>query len=209
MPGKLTISPQALRTALRTGMRRLQAEAARALLRTGLAAAQAMDPPPSARSRGEKAIDRDLNRIFVPRDLKGHRPERWPDVEGIWRARQSKAKARQRRSWGQSTAYYVDRRKLEALRARVKGRVGRVDAGRSALATLVGHRLPAWVSRHGPMPGTARLTKSDRRVALRFSNDVSYASNVTSVRTRWQLGLRRARHTLGPFATAAVVRAFR
>ena len=61
---------------------------------------------------------RALGAVFVPVTLKHKRPERWPDLVPIYRARIVRGDA----TYQGRRIFWVDRRKLEALRARLLSR---------------------------------------------------------------------------------------
>jgi hypothetical protein len=113
------------------------------------------------RRRGQDSLERDLSAIFKGVPLKGERTERHPDVAGIHRrlfvARKIPGR-RLRSDLPGRTPYYVDEKKLRALRTSLLPRIGRLAAGWMAGALAVKlPGVPAWVRRHGNRGGTARL----------------------------------------------------
>lgn len=145
--------------------------------RTGLA----------ARRQGERRIDADLKGIFVPTILKGKRPEQWPDVEGIYEQFMSQRKGRGGPRLGKK--YFVDPRKLAALRAKLYGRVGFLAGGWNAAARELGVTLPAWIARHGTEHGAGRILVDPDGIRILLTNAVTYSADVDGYARRVQAAL--------------------
>jgi hypothetical protein len=114
--------------------------------------------------RGSRAVDRDLNKIFVPVKLKGKRRERISGAQMVQihlkHLRYKRVGAVMRRYGG---PYYVDARKFNQLAVKLVSHVGRLASGWLPAAMAVGTPVPAWVSRHGLGRGAVRyhVTGSD------------------------------------------------
>ncbi len=104
----------------------------------------------AAKQQGDRAIDRDLSRVFVGVTLKGKRTEVHPDPAAIHRKLfvQKRPGAKLRSDLGRAK-YYVDAAKLRALARHLKSRVGRLASSLLVAANKLGVRAPAWISRHG------------------------------------------------------------
>lgn len=119
------------------------------------------------RRQGEAAIDRDLAGIFIGVKIKGVRPEQFPDVAGIHaRLFAFKRPGGRVRSDRGRAAYFVDTRKLEALRKALYSRVGFLASGWTASARALGASVPAWVARHGTGRGTITMSFSAPRYGI-------------------------------------------
>lgn len=107
-----------------------------------------------AKHRGERAIARDLGRVFAPVRLRRRAIERHPDVASIHRRLLiSKRPGGPLRSDLGKQKYYVDAVKLRALSRALRLRVGRLASGWLVALHRLGGRGPGWVERHGAGPG--------------------------------------------------------
>lgn len=157
-----------------------------------------LDSGSQAKVRGFKAIDRDLNRIFVPVKLKGKRKERISGAEMVRiharHLRYKRPGAPMRRYGG---PYYVDARKFKALGDKLRTHVGRLASGFVAAAQALRVAVPAWIARHGPARGTVQIELTGDTLYLEA---VNYAPKVPSfIRTETQ---RRINYAIGYQANA-------
>ena len=118
----------------------------------------------AARRQGERAIDRDLSRMFTPIRLKHKREERWPLEfmrnihEDVFRHKVAgRPVPRGVMTRHGAGPFYVDQRKLRRLAQELKLRIGRLSAGWLPAARALGAAVPAWIARHGSANGTVRL----------------------------------------------------
>lgn len=106
----------------------------------------------AARRQGERAIARDLARIFEGVAIKGKGPPP-PDPILIHRRHfyLKRPGRRMRRDRGQP--YFVDAVQLALMRRILQARVGKLAAGWTTAARAVGAAVPAWIARHGSERG--------------------------------------------------------
>jgi hypothetical protein len=106
----------------------------------------------NAKKLGEKAILRDLNRVFAGVKLKGKQKERHPDVSGIHRRHFiAKKPGKPMRSDSGDQKYFVDERKLTKLKRTLFASIGKFASGWAKSASSLGVSIPAFVRRHGGM----------------------------------------------------------
>lgn len=138
------------------------------------------------RTRGYRAISRDLNTLFAPVRLKNKRVERIPaslmirlHAEALKRKRPG---APMRRITVQPL--YVDARKMATLENKLRSHVGRLASGFMAAAQAVRVSVPGWVSRHGTARGSVEMSLTGAEL---YFEAVNYAPNVPSwIRTEAQ-----------------------
>lgn len=138
------------------------------------------------RTRGYRAIHRDLHTLFAPVRLKNKRPERISAAQMVrLHAEALKRKrpgARMRRTTAQPL--YVDARKLTALETKLRSHVGRLASGFMAAAQAVRVSAPGWVSRHGASRGSVEMSLTGAEL---YFEAVNYAPNVPAwIRTEAQ-----------------------
>lgn len=154
------------------------------------------------RQAGEKAVERDINRVFHVVDLdKIHSPRvrarlevlvRKRDLEGIkallkacnipahevLREVDPKLHAfnRDRRGRVQRSKriWVLNGRSVNSYVRKIKSHVGQAKAGWAASAQALGVRLPAWITRHGSGGGSFKLDKKPGAPKITLRNDVPY-----------------------------------
>lgn len=134
----------------------------------------------AARRQGERAIERDLSRIFTPVHLKNKREERWP-LEFMRNIHEDSFRhkvpgrpiPRGNMTRHGSGPFYVDRRKFRQLARELNQRIGRLSAGWLPAARALGAAVPAWIARHGGGRGSVRL---DFRGGLHECEMIAYAN---------------------------------
>lgn len=135
------------------------------------------------KKRGEDAIDRDLESLFVPVQLKGKRGEQFPNVADLHRRTfvSSKRPGKLLRRPGPQP-WFVDQRKLAVLARELKRRVGKLASGWLAGADAVkATGIPAWVRRHGHSRGTHKLIITLSRTSLSRTHGFTFIAANTSV----------------------------
>jgi hypothetical protein len=156
-----------------------------------------------ARKAGERAVRRDLRRIFTPVDLRGSRrvthlfgkphpaapwevptKEYHPDVAGIFRQHRASGKAGRAARYKAGTLY-VDRQKFAEVEAMLIKRVGWLSGGFTRAGLSLGARMPAYAKRH-TAPGSIRITNTPELMQIHIINDVRYAARVEGLRRRIQ-----------------------
>lgn len=154
---------------------------ARGLIRRGIAimppataqgVAGGLDSGSEAKQRGFRAIERDLNKVFVPVRLKGRRKEAITGAEMVRIHQRHLAHKRpgapMRRDRAQP--YYVDARKFTALATKLRSHVGRLAAGWMPAAQAVKQTAPAWISRHGLSRGSVQMDLEGTSLYFRAVN---------------------------------------
>jgi hypothetical protein len=113
----------------------------------------------AARRQGERAIARDLAKIFQPVTIKfiGPSPERHQAPGPIQRRHFALKRPGRPIRRDRSRAYYVDERRFIAMRKELLRRVGYLASGWVASARQLGVAVPAWIARHGAGRGTIRI----------------------------------------------------
>lgn len=117
---------------------------------------------------GEKAIEKDLARHFVPVSGKGIGP-RGDDPEPIHAIMFAYKKPGRPLRRNRAQPYFVDERKLKALEKSLKSRVGFLASGWTASARALGASVPAWISRHGIGRGTIRMSFNAPRYSIEMT----------------------------------------
>jgi hypothetical protein len=159
----------------------------------------------AAKKQGERAILKDMRKIFVPVDLKGQRQitqvfgkviepryvytkEKHPDVESVWQSRRKTA-MRNRRG---RNLFYVDRRKFERLRKKKIKQVGKLGSGFAPAANRLGVALPAFMKRH-QTPGSIQVNSTPDHIQITIINGAHYAHQIPDLRRRieWAVGAQR------------------
>lgn len=130
----------------------------------------------SARRQGQRAIDRDLAKIFAPVILRGKRAEQWPDVEGIYAAATGGRKGFGIRR--PATLYRVDVRKLEALRQKLYARIGTLGGGWNPALSAFNVPAPEYIRRHGLGDGTCSVVLTASGIVITAVNAVGYGPRV-------------------------------
>jgi len=145
----------------------------------------------AAKRQGEKAIERDLSRVFVGVKLSGERTELHPDPAAIHRRLfvQKRPGAKLRSDRGRAK-YFVDAAKLRALARRLKSRVGRLASSLVIAAQKLGVRPPAWISRHGAGDGTCFVELEAPRKSIEVVMYVHEQAPVAEIERRVQYALR-------------------
>jgi hypothetical protein len=160
----------------------------------------------AAKKQGERAIVKDMRKIFVPVDLKGQRQinqlfgnviepryvdtkEKHPDVESIW---QSRRKTAMRTRSGRAM-FYVDRRKFDRLARKKKKNVGKLGSGYKPAAGRLGVALPAFMKRHRS-PGSITVDSGPDLIRIVITNGTHYAHQVPEFRRRieWAVSTQKA-----------------
>lgn len=160
-----------------------------------------------AKKQGEKAIARDLRRVFKPVDLVGSRKiphlfgrtdveglpyvvptrETHPDVERIYEQSRTLKKIGGK-NWlmrSRRAKYYVDRRKFDKLVKKIQKQVGFLGAGFGSAAQKLGVALPGFMGRHkGKAPGSIQINFTDTDLELVIINSVNYANQIKDFRRR-------------------------
>lgn len=164
-----------------------------------------------ARQRGERSIRANLSKLFIARPLVGSRKvthlfgkkdvpglpytvkttEKYPDVEGIYRAEKTRAK----RNAVRAMQFYekflpVSRKKVRAIYMREKKKVGWLAGGWNQAAIKLGSRVPAWVKRHAAAPGAVSMRFSRSKLSIRVENRVTYA-RAADMQKRMAFALRK------------------
>ena len=178
---------------MREGIPEATRQAARGFVRREIA----ITPPASdgstglgARRQGERKIDRELARVFVPVPLKHKRREQYPDVEAIYQQEVYPRKGKRglsARPLGQR--YHVDQQKFNALRESLVGNIGLLASGWNAAAGALGVPVPAWIARHGLANGACEVLIEENRIVIVLTNAVSYARDVDGYDRRTRAAL--------------------
>lgn len=114
---------------------------------------------------GEKAIEKDLRRHFVPVSGKGIGP-RGEDPASHHKIMFAFKKPGRPLRRNRAQPYFVDERKLRALERELKSRVGFLASGWTASARALGASVPSWVARHGISRGTVNMAFSAPRYGI-------------------------------------------
>ena len=144
----------------------------------------------NARRQGERKIDRELGRVFVPVTLKGKRREQYPDVVGLydeWVLPRKGKRGLSARPLG--TRFHVDQVKFDQLRNALAGNVGLLASGWNAAAGVLGVPVPAWIARHGLANGACEVLIEENRIAIVLTNAVTYARDVDGYERRTRAAL--------------------
>lgn len=145
----------------------------------------------AAKRQGERAIERDLSRVFVGVRLKRKRQEAHPDVAGIHaRLFQNKKPGQKLRS--DRGKYYVDRTKLRALMLALKKRVGRLAAAWLVAARRLNVRGPAWIERHGPQRGSITVNLTAPRYEILMTAEAGTNAPSVELQRRADVAVRFA-----------------
>lgn len=122
----------------------------------------------AARRQGERAIDRDLSRIFQPVSIKfiGPSPEPHQMPGPIQRRHFALKRPGRPIRRDRAQPYYVDERRFIAMRRELIRRVGYLASGWVSSARALGASVPAWVARHGGGRGVIRIQFSAPRYGI-------------------------------------------
>jgi len=167
-----------------------------------------------AKKQGERKISRDLNRLFVPVQLKGMRTitqvfgrpidpvqvptrERHPDVGSIYaNAKKANQSGRGSHRFAKSKLY-VDERKFRSIEKRQHKQVGYLGGGFGAAAMRLGVTLPAFMKRHaGRAPGSIRITSEENVLRVSMVNAVPYINRIGGMEKRVLFVLSRRKRAL-------------
>lgn len=139
--------------------------------------------------RGNRAIERDIRRIFVPVRLKGKRKEKLVDLAqvhriGLLNKRPGKQMRRHFMTPFGSTPLWVDVRKYNQLATDLRSHVGRLAAGWVPAAQALGVSTPAWVTRHGAGRGTFKAEYDSELLYISAVNLASRFAPADELRRR-------------------------
>lgn len=190
---RLTAAIDRLGELMRGGIPEATRQAARGFVRRVVA----VTPPASeevtglaARRQGERKIDRELQRVFVPVTLKGKRPEQFPDVYGVYQDQVLPRKGKRGLNGRPlSRRFHVDQAKFDALRTSLVAEVGFLAGGWNAAAETLGVPVPAWIARHGSSKGSCEVQIEENRIRILISNNVGYARDVDGFERRARAAL--------------------
>ena len=181
---------QAIRSVSASAAKKAPREAARGFLRRMIEVTPPSAPGRTglaARRAGERRIDKDLGKIFVPVILRGRRAEEWPDLEAIYELIMAGRKGKGAPKLPQK--YHVDARKFKVLRDSLYKRVGLLAAGWNAAAEGLGVARPAWIRRHGSRNGRFQVHYDDGGLLITLTNAVRYNASVDGYSRRVQYAL--------------------
>lgn len=121
--------------------------------------------------QGERAIERDLAKLFVPVRSKGIGPraERRFRIEIEHRVRFAQKRPGRPLRLDRASPFFVDASDLRVYERELKKRVGFLASGWVASARQLGASVPAWIARHGPGRGTVRLQFSSPRYGVEMT----------------------------------------
>lgn len=163
-----------------------------------------------AKKAGMNKIDRDMRRVFAPRDLVGSRKvthlfgrtdvqelpyivptkEEHTDLETIWDRHKSKNQ-HQRYLQYRGKKFYVARKRYEKLLKKEQKKVGLLGAAYAPAATALGANLPAFMKRHaGRSTGSLTQDKGDEHLRIVITNAVPYVNAVSGLRRRVEFAVR-------------------
>jgi hypothetical protein len=136
---------------------------------------------PDARKQGEATITSDLARVMLP--VRPRRNSQFQSAEDIYKRLRDKRTGRINPRNLQKP-YPVSRTEYNALRKKLRLRVGWLASGWNAAAQKLGVRLPAWIARHGTSEGIILVTSDGRRFRIVISNAVKFVGNVNDLERR-------------------------
>ena len=148
-----------------------------------------LNTPPNDGSPGKKKMEtilaKNLSRLFVGVSIKGAREESHPDVEAVYRRRNSRRHNGQI-TRGQKALYFVDKEKLNALHKKLIRNIGMLISGWSAAAIELGVSVSAWITRHGRSRGSIKIREAADGGSITITNAVPYATEVKGFESRVQ-----------------------
>jgi hypothetical protein len=124
-----------------------------------------------AKRQGERAIDRDIARHFVPVKSTGQGP-RGESPKQYHRAMFQFKKLGKPLRRNRKQPYFVDANQLRALVRELKSHVGRLASGWLSAAQQLGVRAPAWISRHGTGRGSIVMHLNSPRYTIDMTCNV-------------------------------------
>jgi hypothetical protein len=142
----------------------------------------------AAKRIGERAIERDIGKLFVAA-AGGGRPPAPVAMETIHQSARTDKGRVSGRSRGRNRQRVSKTALKSYLRDAQKG-VGNLAAGFLPAANAVGYRPPAWIARHSA-PGSVSLHISSHGIRFRAINNVQYANKVNFIESRIQRGINR------------------
>lgn len=142
----------------------------------------------AAKRIGEKAVERDIGKLFVAVSAQGRTPAPVA-MESIHQAARTDKGRVAGRSRGRNR-HRVSKAALQAYMRDAKKGVGQLAAGFLPAANAVGYRPPAWISRHSA-PGSVSVRITSHSLRFRAVNNVAYANKVTFIQSRIQRGINR------------------
>lgn len=147
-----------------------------------------------AKQQGERAIERDIARHFVPIKSTGVGPRGESPMAIHLAMFRYKVPGRPLRR-NRAAPYYVDARKLAAYVRDLKRHVGRYAAGWLASAQKLGARVPAWIRRHGVRRGSCRVQLRAPRyeIEMNFSGAPRGPAGETERRVRMAMSMTEKR----------------
>ncbi len=139
----------------------------------------------AARQRGQRLVVGDILRV-----VRGVAPALAQEQDVKTVLARYRVKGRVRR--GANPRILVPMAALQAYIAQEKGRVGILASGWKSAADQLGIVLPQWIGKHEGEGGYELEVNADH-VAIRFSNQVSYASEADmNARVNWALAAQEA-----------------
>jgi hypothetical protein len=153
------------------------AEQSRSTMKSIVSYVMTYTPPASQKSQGrqaqaagEIAVVRDMKKLFVEVDLKGKRPEQYPDPHALHHA--AFAGAGEGGIKVPTKKYHVARAKVTALKTTLQRNVGLLASGWAPAALTLGINVPAWIARHaGSGRGTElQVTQQESRITMKVTN---------------------------------------
>jgi hypothetical protein len=137
----------------------------------------------AAKKAGEASIQYDLARVMV-----AVRARTGVTLQDPWAIHQRLRDLRTGRINPRNLKrpYPVDAGALRALENELLKRVGELAAGWNAGAGLLGVKLPAWVTRHGPRRSAVSVVNSFRQFRITLINAVKYVTSVEDYDRRIQ-----------------------
>jgi hypothetical protein len=173
----------------------------------------------AAKKAGEKSIGRNIDRLFVGKELVGSRrithlfgrtdvpglpyivptTEKYPDVSGMYEREKATAKRRALRGmrfYGPPKT--VSRRKVRTLYRTEVRKVGWLAGGWNTAANRLGAtaKVPAFVRRHAGAPGQVQIDFSPSRLRIVLINQVRYADYVGGLQKRASFALTKRVHAM-------------
>jgi hypothetical protein len=162
--------------------RKSSADLARAQARLFIRDVVSVTPPnKNARLRPK------VGAMMVRRDIK--RAVRSSRAKNLPTAAEVHSKARDRRGKVNPRTVQQKASGVAAYIKKMQGRVGLLASGWNASALKFGHKMPAWIARHGSRRGAAVQIDKKGSLLIRLTNAVRFAGQVMGMQRRVQWAL--------------------
>lgn len=164
----------------------------------------------AAKQAGMRKIDRDMRRVFAPKDLVGSRKvthlfgrtdvqelpyivptkEEHTDLEQIWKRHKAKDSYSRYLQY-RGKKFYVSAKRYEKLLKKEQKKVGLLGAAFAPAAAALGATLPAFMARHaGRSSGSILQDPHSEGLRIVITNAVPYVDNVAGLRRRVEFAVR-------------------